>query len=447
MRLVSSLFCIVLVASSFLAQAPPAEQVLATATGLKFTQSSLSENGRKLFAEQNAILAAERSKLFAQMAADTLMEFEAKSRGVTRELLIDSEARKAADPTEAEIKSVFDANRANFSDRTIDQMRPQIVAYLRNNAEQKVFRDLVESLKGKYKYTAGKDVNSPGLKPPDTLFSIIGKTVSAQEFDLSYKAAIYEARAEIAEAIFADLEAAILSTLVSVEAKSRNLDTGDLIAAEITSKMRDFSDAERSDLESAFQKRLFAKFDVKVLLAEPEPVARNISADDDPATGSPTAPVTVIMFSDFQCSACSATHPILKKAIAEFGAKVRFVVRDFPLESIHEHAFRSALAANAARAQGKYFEYIDILYRNQERLDDASLKRYAAELGLNAKQFELDFSSEKTAAEVRKDMSDGNSYGTRGTPAIFVNGVRINRLSADSFRNAISKALARAASK
>ena len=332
MRLVSSLFCIVLVASSFLAQAPPAEQVLATATGLKFTQSSLSENGRKLFAEQNAILAAERSKLFAQMAADTLMEFEAKSRGVTRELLIDSEARKAADPTEAEIKSVFDANRANFSDRTIDQMRPQIVAYLRNNAEQKVFRDLVESLKGKYKYTAGKDVNSPGLKPPDTLFSIIGKTVSAQEFDLSYKAAIYEARAEIAEAIFADLEAAILSTLVSVEAKSRNLDTGDLIAAEITGKMRDFSDAERSDLESAFQKRLFAKFDVKVLLIEPEPVARNVLADDDPATGSPNAPVTVIMFSDFQCSACSATHPILKKVLSEFGGKVRFVVRDFRLK-------------------------------------------------------------------------------------------------------------------
>lgn len=445
MRSFLAILCLALLSSPLSAQAP--DQVLATATGLKFTPSSLSDNGRKLFAEQNAVLAAERSKLISQMAADALMDAEAKSRGVTRESFIDAESKKIAGPTEAEVKSVFDANRANFSDRTIDQMRPQIVAFLRDNAEQKVFRDLVESLKGKHKYTAGKDINSPGLKPLDTLFSITGKTVSVQEFDLRYKATIYETRSEIIEAILADLEGAMFSALVSVEAKSRNMDTSDLIAAEITGKMRDFSDAERGDLESAFQKRLFAKFDVKVLLTEPEPVARSVSPDDDPAVGGPNAPVTVVMFSDFQCSACSATHPILKRVIAEFGDKVRFVVRDFPLVSIHEHALKAALAANAARTQGKYFEYIDILYRNQDRLDDASLKRYATELGLNLKQFELDFSSEKTISEVRKDVADGNSHDVRGTPAIFVNGVKVHRLSADSFRNALNKVVARSGSK
>ena len=83
----------------------------------------------------------------------------------------------------------------------------------------------------------------------------------------------------------------------------------------------------------------------------------------------------------------------------------------------------------------------------QEGLDEASLKKYAAELGLNIAQFELDFSSEKTAAEVRKDMADGKKYGIGGTPAIFVNGVRIYRLSPDGFRTAIERALPKLASK
>ncbi len=81
------------------------------------------------------------------------------------------------------------------------------------------------------------------------------------------------------------------------------------------------------------------------------------------------------------------------------------------------------------------------MYRNQEALDSASLKKYAASLGLNIKQFELDLSSEKTAAEVRKDMADGANYGIQGTPTIFVNGIKVRRLSTDGFKTAIKKAL------
>ena len=99
--------------------------------------------------------------------------------------------------------------------------------------------------------------------------------------------------------------------------------------------------------------------------------------------------------------------PYPEKGHGEFGESVRFVVRDFPLTQIHENAFQAALAANAAHAQGKFFEYTEILYRNQEALDTASLKKYAADAGLNPKQFELDLASEKNAAEVRKDVADG----------------------------------------
>ena len=127
--------------------------------------------------------------------------------------------------------------------------------------------------------------------------------------------------------------------------------------------------------------------------------------------------------------------------MTEYGDKVHFVVRDFPLTTLHPNAFRAALAAYAANVQGKFFEYTDLLYKNQSSLDDASLSRYAAAIGLNVKRFELDLSSENAAAAVKKDMADGESYGITGTPTIFINGIATRYLSADSFRQAIDAAL------
>ena len=129
--------------------------------------------------------------------------------------------------------------------------------------------------------------------------------------------------------------------------------------------------------------------------------------------------------------------------MAEYGNKVRLVVRDNPLENIHPDAFAAAVAANAAHAQGKYFEYIELLYRNQNALDAASLKRYAAEVGLNAKQFDIDLTRENAAAEIRKDLADGDAYGVGGTPTLYVNGVKVHSLSAGAFRRAIDRALAK----
>ncbi len=147
------------------------------------------------------------------------------------------------------------------------------------------------------------------------------------------------------------------------------------------------------------------------------------------------------MFTDFQCPACSATHPVLQKVLAEYGAKIRFVVRDFPLTQLHSNAFIAAQAADAANAQGKFFEYTELLYKNQDSLDIASLKRFAARSGLNQAQFDADLDSGKYADEVKRDMRDGTEYGIEGTPTIYVNGVKVRQLSAKAFRQAIDRAL------
>jgi protein-disulfide isomerase len=268
-----------------------------------------------------------------------------------------------------------------------------------------------------------------------------GRSISAQEFEVRARPAAADVKDHVYSDIKDNLDAVIYQQLLAAEAKSLGIDTGDLLAREVTNKMRDYTDDERLGLQEALQRRLFVKYPVKYSLKEPEPFVQNISVDDDPSQGKPGAPVTIVMFTDFQCPVCSAAHPVLKKVIGEFGDKVRFVVRDFPLIQIHENAFQAALASNAAHAQGKFFEYTELLYLHQDALDSASLKKYAVDAGLNPKQFELDLASEKNAAEVRKDVADANTYGVSGTPAIFVNGVKVRRLSAEGFRGAIERAL------
>ena len=445
MRYFLFLFSLFLLGAPLHAQKP--DDVLATANGLTFTAGSLSAEVQKAYLNQNAAVAAERSDLFAAFVRSSLLEAEMKASGLTRDALIDGELKKVPAPSEAEIKQVYDSNRQALGDLTLEQARPQILGFLRNGAEQRTVNALVERLKTKHKFAAGKDVNSPGLTDADVIFTIAGKPFTAGEFNERSKPFLYDVKAEIIHHAQLDLTSSIYSTLLSQEAKARNMEPGDLIAAEITNKLKDFSNEERAALEEALRKRLFDKYAVKVMLREPEPAAHDVSADDDPIFGKAAAPVTVVMFSDFQCSACAATHPILKQVLAAYPEKARFVVRDFPLESIHENAFAAARAANAAHSQGKYFEYIDLLYQNQDKLDAASLRAYAASLGLNLKRFELDFTSEKAAAEIRSDMADGVRHGARGTPTIFINGVRVNHLSSESFRGGIEKALARPASK
>ena len=440
MNYIAAFVCSLIFAFSIHAQKP--DEVLATATGQTYTTKNLSPEAQKLYADLPVSVASARKELLLQMIDGIVFEIEAKAKNQTVEKLLGDVKAKVANPTDAEIQAVYDANKAAIGDKALAQIRPQIVAFLRRGPEQKAAQSFAEALRLKYKVSFGKDVNAASLKPSETLAVINGgRTITVQEYEEKNKLALYEHRANVFDQIKANLEQVVFSGLLETEAKSLNIASSDLLAREITDKMRDFSPEERNELQTALRNRLSTKYNVKFLLAEPMPIVQNISVDDDPAQGAASAPVTVVMFSDFQCPACAAVHPVLKKIAANYGERVRFVVRDYPLVSIHENAFNAALAANAANKQGKFFEYSEILYRNQDRLDRESLGRYAADLGLNTKRFELDLSDEKTAAEIRKDMADGASYGVNGTPTVYVNGIKVRQLTAENFRSAIEKAL------
>jgi protein-disulfide isomerase len=153
-----------------------------------------------------------------------------------------------------------------------------------------------------------------------------------------------------------------------------------------------------------------------------QPSQVTASADDDARIGSPNAPVEIIEFSDFQCPFCSRAAPTVKQVLAEYGDKVTFVYRDFPLDSIHPFATPAAIAAECVREEGgdeSYFEYHDKIFAGQASLSDANLKAWAKELGYN---IDSCLDSQKYLDEVKKDLADAQAAGGRGTPYFVING-------------------------
>jgi protein-disulfide isomerase len=197
-------------------------------------------------------------------------------------------------------------------------------------------------------------------------------------------------------------------------------------------------------LEKDLSAQLRKTANIKWLITEPAQPIQNVSVDDDPARGDANAAITIVEFTDFQCPACAAMHPVLEDVLKSYGNKVRFVVRDFPLNQ-HEYARKAAEAANAANAQGKFFEYITLLFKNQKALDVPSLKKYASELGLDRARFDAALDRGVYAAEVQKDVTDGEMYGVGSTPTIFVNGVQLRTLSTEGLKDAIDRAGAKPA--
>ncbi len=144
----------------------------------------------------------------------------------------------------------------------------------------------------------------------------------------------------------------------------------------------------------------------------------------DHARGPQDAPVTLVMYGDYECPYCGEAHPVLKRLQEGVGEQVRFIFRHFPLDSVHPRARRAAQAAEAAASQGRFWEMHDLLYEHQGDLGEEDLMRYAAELELDLQRFEEDLANDHHAWRVEEDRLGGNRAEVRGTPAFFVNGVR-----------------------
>jgi protein-disulfide isomerase len=149
-----------------------------------------------------------------------------------------------------------------------------------------------------------------------------------------------------------------------------------------------------------------------------------VSQDRDHVQGPADAPVTLVEYGDFECPYCGQAYPIVKAIQEQLGNALRFAFRDFPISTSHPHAEQAAEAAEAAAAQGAFWEMHDTLYEHQQHLDDRDLRSYAGALGLDVDVFDKELTQHVHAERVHEDFMSGVRSGVNGTPTFYINGLR-----------------------
>jgi protein-disulfide isomerase len=256
------------------------------------------------------------------------------------------------------------------------------------------------------------------------------------------------------------IEGFVTERLVQAEAKKRNLTEEQLIKAEVDDKIPQPPEEEIKKLYDDAKERLppgttyeqvkpqivdfltgskkqerarefFAELkknnNVQITLPEPPkpPVERKEVAATGPAKGPENAPITIVEFSDFQCPFCSRAIKTVDEVLAAYPNQIRLVFRQFPLE-FHKQAPKAAEAALCANDQGKFWEFHDTLFANQQALEVPQLKEHAKKVGLDSAKFDKCLDSGEKAATVKTDMEAGQKVGVNGTPAFFINGILLS---------------------
>lgn len=150
-----------------------------------------------------------------------------------------------------------------------------------------------------------------------------------------------------------------------------------------------------------------------------------LETGDDPAIGPDNARVTIVEFGDFECPFTQRSVAVVKDLIKKYGSKIRFIYRDFPNSSLHEHAMAAAVAAGCADEQRRFWQYHDLLFLQQDRLADENLLQYASDAGLDVTAFRACLQDGQRRAEVEADYREGLRFGVSGTPTWFINGRRV----------------------
>jgi protein-disulfide isomerase len=420
-----------------------------------------------------------RDRAVEARMSSMLIAAEAKKRGKSPSDIIESEINtKIAAPTEQEIRNTYDANRSQLGGADLESVRPDLVNYLREQQKQTLYSALVNRLKMTNVVSRNADVNASNLAPGTVLISVGGDPLRVDSINERMKAYAYKMQRRIYSIRREILDRRVNDLLIVAEANKRKIAPEEIVRTEITDKVKAPTDAEvakfyeqnkanikddlagarvaianylqqqqQEELEVALANKLRTSGNLKILLREPEAPVMNVTLGAGASRGDVNSPVTMVEFTDFQCSACGGMYPIVEEVLKSYGPRVHFVVRNFPLTTVHPNAFNAAQAAEAAKAQGKFWEYIDVLFKNQTTLDRDSLKKYATQVGLDRKQFDADFDSGKYEPLVRHDIEEGEGYGVDSTPTFFINGVLLTEYSGEGLRAAIEKAFARAGKK
>lgn len=191
--------------------------------------------------------------------------------------------------------------------------------------------------------------------------------------------------------------------------------------------------------KTAYLQSLRNQARIEFLLSPPR---APLSMKDTPVRGPAGALVTIVEFADYECAYCQQIQPVLDKLLADYDGKIDYAFKDFPLP-MHTHAQKAAEAAHCAQAQGKYWEYHDLLFRSRQ-FEVPQLKDAARSLKLETEAFNKCLDSNSQADVVKRGFEEAQGLGLPGTPAFFVNGRLINpngTVSYDTLRQLVDEEL------
>ncbi len=448
--------------------------VLGVVNGVKITKQDLSPETRTRVEQlQREVIDARQRELDLQIDS-LLLEAEAKKRQVSPSQVIKDEViAKVQAPTETEAQAFYDKNKteikAEFKDAKAD-----IIRYLTFQRQQELARKLAGRLRANTQVKVLAKPSAPPVSEADrarVLAVVNGKQITMNDIENSLRPLIFNVQEQVYSLRKQDLDLKINDTLLSQEAQKRQMTTRALLEQEVTAKVPRVTEAQAQEFYTQNKDRISGEFaqtkeqivqyiqenkeqeatrafaeqlrrasTVQINLVAPESPVFEIATDDQPSKGNASASVTIVEFTDFQCPSCAQQHPVIERIVNEFGNQVRFVVRDFPL-SQHAEARKAAEAAEAAREQGKYWEYVAVLFRNQSALEVDKLRQYASELGLDRARFDASLDSGKFAEKVQRDVLDGQKLGVNGTPTFYVNGKRVSDRSYEGLKATIEAAL------
>jgi protein-disulfide isomerase len=447
-------------------------ETLATVNGVTITSKDINKaTGEAVSQLQRQVTEARKRELDLTINSK-LLELEAKKRGISTTKLLEQEvATKVKRPTPAEAQAFYDQNKAHIKEEFKDVAEDIIVYMLdeRQRFEAKKFADSLREASDTKVLVAEATPPANAAERARVLAAVKGEKITSGDIEDALLPLIFSVQEQVYKLRKDELDLSINDALLTQEAQKRKITTSALLDAEVKTKpvtdeearafydqnkeriSGDFSqtkDAVKQYLEQiavreaerVLSEKLRAAASIQVFLVAPESPVFSISTTDQPSLGSADAPVTIVAFTDYQCPSCAAMHPSLERLVKEYGNKVRLVTRDFPLNQ-HAEAFKAAEAAEAAREQGKYWEYIQVLMRNQSSLGVDKLKGYATELGLDRSRFDSALDSAKFKELVQRDVDDGMKLGLNGTPTIFINGRRVSARSYEELKASVEAVL------
>jgi protein-disulfide isomerase len=289
-------------------------------------------------------------------------------------------------------------------------------------------------------------------EPRETVAEVDGEKISAQDLRDAAGVSLAKLEDEMYRLKQQKLQSLIEERLLAHEARQRKISVESLVQTEITAKapavtheevlsayelyksrlQKPESEVEPQLLSLLHERKVAARrqeflrplrtaADVSVNLMPPASFRASVGLDG-PTLGAGNAPVTIVEFEDFQCPFCKRAQDTMEHVLAHYKDRVRMVHRDLPLQTLHPASWKAHEAGRCAEAQGKFWEYRALLYKNAPAASPQQLNNYASQAGLNASDFTECLNSGKFSAVVQKDEDEANRLGIQGTPVFFING-------------------------